>query len=64
MNSAAILQAINIMLAGLKLVESLGINYQEVIDAQKNAEAEGRRKLNRAERRVFIDQAQSAIDKL
>jgi len=63
MNAAAALQVINVLLAGLRLVKELGINYQEVIDAQEAAEAEGR-ELSEAERQVFIDQAQDAIDQL
>ena len=44
-------------------LKNVGINYREVIDAQEAAEAEGR-ELNQAERQVFIDQAQAAVDSL
>lgn len=53
--------------AGLAITNALtklGINYREVMDAQEAAEAQGRPDLNEAERQVFIDQAQSAVDQL
>lgn len=63
MNSAAILKAIELLLGGISLLRTLGINYREVIDAQERADAEGR-ELNAAERQVFLDQAQQAVDQL
>lgn len=63
MNSGAILNAINILLAALGLLERLGVNYREVIAAQEAAKAEGR-ELSDAERQQFIDSAQDAVDNL
>ena len=61
--AALALKAIDILLAGVSFLGKLNVNYQEVIDAQKAAEAEGR-ELNQAERQVFIDQAQARVDVL
>lgn len=63
MNTAAVIKAIDLVLAGINLLRILGINYREVIEAQERAEAEGR-ELSAEERQVFIDQAQEAIDQL
>ncbi len=52
--------------AGLTITSALrnvGVNYREVMEAQAVAESEGR-ELNDRERAVFLDQAQSAVDKL
>lgn len=63
MNALAILKALDMVLAGISLLKTLGINYREVIDAQESAEAEGR-ELTDGERQNFVDQAQDAIDEL
>lgn len=63
MNSAAILEAINLLIGGIRLLKTLGINYQEVINAQEQADLEGR-ELNAEERQRFLDEAQQAIDRL
>lgn len=63
MNAAAIAKALDILLSGIGLLRTLGVNYSEVIAAQEAAEAEGR-ELTDAERQRFIDEAQSAIDQL
>ena len=63
MNALAILKALDMALAGMSLLKTMGINYREVIDAQEAAEAEGR-ELTDAERQNFVDQAQDAIDDL
>ena len=63
MKAETIGKAIDILLAVTRLLETAGVNYREVIDAQSRAEAEGR-ELNADERQAFIDQAQAAIDAL
>lgn len=63
MNTTVILKALDILLAGISLLDKLGVNYREVIDAQEAAAAEGR-ELSDAERQQFIDQAQASIDNL
>jgi hypothetical protein len=63
MNTAAILEAINVLLAGIRLLNTLGINFREVIEAQAQAEAEGR-ELTDEERQRFIDEARAALDQL
>ncbi len=63
MNALAMLKALDMVLAGISLLETMGINYREVIDAQEQAALEGR-DLTEAERQNFVDQAQDAIDKL
>ena len=63
MNAIAILKALDMVLSGISLLKTLGINYREVIDAQENAESLGR-ELTDSERQFFVDQAQDAIDKL
>lgn len=67
---AVIDKLLAILLAGIGGLKKLGVNYAEVIAAQEQAEAEfsaGNREspeLTAQERQVFIDQAQSAIDRL
>ncbi len=51
---------IDIGLAITGALKKVGINYREVMDEQEAAEAEGRE----VNAQMFIDQAQSAIDKL
>lgn len=60
MDAAKIL---NILLSATSLAKELGLNYREVMDAQDQAEAEGR-DLTDEERQGFIDQAQNAVDQL
>ena len=61
MNAA--LQAIQILLGVTRLLREMGINYQEVIAAQAQADAEGR-ELSQAEIQSFLDESQDAIDQL
>lgn len=56
-------KVIDMALAATSFLKKAGVNYQEVIDAQAKADAEGR-ELSAAERQAFIDQAQADIDKL
>lgn len=58
------LKALDVFLAGLGLLDKLGINYREVIDAKDRAKAEGRDYLTAEERQPFLDQSQAALDKL
>ncbi len=51
---------IDIGLAITGALKKVGINYREVMDEQEAAEKEGRE----VNAQMFIDQAQSAIDKL
>lgn len=65
-----IIKGIDMFLLALSWLEDLGVNYKEIVDAQKQARDEfeaGNRaspELSSAERQVFIDQAQAAIDRL
>ncbi len=54
---------LDIAIAATSLLRSAGVNYREVMDAQDKAEAEGR-ELNEAERDIFLQQAQAAVDAL
>ncbi len=54
---------LDIAIAATGALQSAGVNYREVIEAQEKADAEGR-ELNEAERQVFLDQAQAALDAL
>ena len=51
---------IDIALAATQALTDVGVNYREVMDEQESAAAEGR-PVNTT---MFIDQAQSAVDKL
>lgn len=63
MNALMLLRLLDAGLAINGALMSAGINYREVMDAQEKAQAEGR-ELSQAEREVFIDQAQAALDQL
>lgn len=63
MSTEATIKAIDVLLSGISLAATLGINYREVIAAQERAKLEGR-DLSADERQAFLDEAQAAIDKL
>jgi len=63
MKGEAILKLIDILLAAISGLQNLGVNYQEVLNAQQQAEAEGR-ELTAAERQRFIDEAATAVGDL
>lgn len=54
---------IDVGLTITKALADVGVNYREVMDAQDAAAADGR-ELNAAERQMFLDQAQGALDQL
>ncbi len=63
MNTATVLlvsKMIDIALTITTTLGNFGINYREVMDEQEAAEKEGRE----VNSKMFIDQAQDAIDKL
>jgi len=63
-----VLRLLDIALWVIDGLESAGVNYQEVIGAQKLAKLQFERgeresaELNASERQFFIDQAQAAVD--
>lgn len=57
------LEAIRIVLAGIKLLREFGINYGEVIAAQQAAEAEGR-ELTEEDIAPFVADSREAVDRL
>ncbi len=57
------LKLIDTALAVTGTLQSLGVNYQQVMAAQERANAEGR-ELSSDELQAFIDQAQAAVDRL
>lgn len=54
---------LNIFLSATSLLQKLGVNYREVLDAQDRANAENR-ELTDEERQGFIDEAQTEVDQL
>ena len=62
--AAVINKAIDAFIAITGFLSNLGVNYREVMEAQEKAKAEGRDDLNVDERQVFIDQAQTSVDRL
>ena len=70
MKASSVIRAIDLLLLAIGFLEDLGVNYQEVIDAQKQAKDDfdnGLRlspQLNSTERAIFINQAQAAVDEL
>lgn len=63
MDANTILKIIQGLNALQGLLADVGINYDEVKAAQDAAEAEGR-EFDANDAQVFIDQAQSAVDRL
>lgn len=61
--TAAALEAVNVLLAGTRLLRELGVNYRQIVEAQARADAEGR-PLSQAEIQPFLDEAQAAINQL
>lgn len=62
-NALVVLKLLDVLLAAIGALSKLGVNYREVIDAQEQADAEGR-ELSPAELQNFVDEAQNEVDEL